>query len=135
MVENSSVVTTFLECVTGASVHAGLFAPDAVLDATVPNWRFQAKGANAIVRELSEWYADVGQFTSLQRLATENGEVVEFTLTWMENDVAHLCHQSHALTVHDGKIANDVAFCGGRWPEALQEQMAAAQRASDGAPG
>ena len=129
----NQIVSEFLAAVKNADIHADLFTSDVVLDATVPNWRFQAHGADAVVEELAEWYADEGTFESVQRYALEGGELVEFTLAWQEDGVGHLCHQLHLLEIRDGAIARDVAFCGGRWPQPLQEEMAASQRANDAA--
>ena len=114
---------------TGA-VPVEVFADDAVLDATVPNWRFVIKGAPAVQNELSRWYADPGTFESLRRNPLADGELVEFTLTWKENGVAHMCHQAHIFRVRDGRVASDTAFCGGRWPESLIAEMLAASQSA-----
>jgi hypothetical protein len=112
---------------TGA-VPEGLFVDDAVLDATVPNWRYTTRGAAAVRAELSRWYADPGTFENLRRTRIDDGELVEFTLTWEENGVTHMCHQAHILRLRDGHVASDTAFCGGRWPAQLIAEMAAASQ-------
>jgi ketosteroid isomerase-like protein len=121
--ESDSAVNRFLDAVVGASMAEDLFTEDASLDATVPNWRFSVVGPAAIAEQLREWYADPGEFTELRRESTPSGEVVEFFLNWREDGVPFACHQAHVLTVRDGKIAADVAFCGGRWPEPLLVEM------------
>ena len=57
-----------------------------------------------------------------------NSVLVEFTLTWEEGGVAHMCHQAHHIEVRDGLITRDSAWCGGRWGAALQAEMAEAAR-------
>jgi len=111
-------------------VPAGVFCDDAVLDATVPNWRFSITGGAAVHTELGRWFADPGQFQALTRTPTPDGALIEFTLTWNEHGVAHMCHQAHILRVRDDRIAGDTAFCGGRWPAPLIAEMAAAADAN-----
>jgi hypothetical protein len=106
------------------------FTDDALLDATVPNWRFSVNGGDAVSHELGRWYADPGRFESLRRNPLPEGELVEFTLAWEEQGVAHACHQAHILKVVGGQVATDTAFCGGRWPAALLAEMQAAGLAS-----
>jgi hypothetical protein len=104
----------------------GAFAADAVLDATVPNWRFTVRGAPAIEAELGGWFADTGHFEELRRTAIPGGAIVEFVLTWEENGEPHMCHQAHRIEVSDGLIVADKVWCGGRWGAALQAEMAEA---------
>lgn len=120
-------VDTLLAGIEAGAVPEGLFSEDALLDATVPNWRFSARGADAVREELNRWYADPGTFEELRRLPLPDGELVEFTLSWEERGVPHLCHQAHILRVSAGQVVSDTAFCGGRWPAPLVAEMAAAQ--------
>jgi hypothetical protein len=120
-----TAVDQFLTAVeSGEIAGCGVWRDDAVLDATVPNWRFQVTGADAIRAEYAKWFADPGAFEQLRRLRTEDGEVVEYTLTWTEDGVAHAAHHVHLLTVDDGQIVADTVLCGGRWPEPLVAEMA-----------
>lgn len=112
----------------GVRVGPGVFADAAVVDATVPNWRWTIEGAEAIADAFAGWFADPGHFEALRRTPLSDGEIVEFTLTWQENGIPHACHQSHHLTVRDGSIVSDTVFCGGRWNAALLAEMAEAAR-------
>jgi hypothetical protein len=123
----ATAVDQFLTAVTSATVPAcDVWTSDATVDATVPNWRFAVCGADAIRAEYARWFADPGEFESLRRLPTRDGEVVEYTLTWLENGVPHAAHHMHMLTLRDGLIAADTVLCGGRWPAALLAEMEAA---------
>jgi len=102
------------------------WSADAVLDATVPNWRFRVVGASAIRGEYAGWFADPGRFEQLHRWPTSDGEVVEYTLTWTEHGVPHAAHHVHLLTVRDDRIVADTVVCGGRWSAALLAEMEAA---------
>jgi len=118
----------FVAGIETASIPVDVFCDDAILDATVPNWRFSVSGAEAIQAELSRWYGNPGHFDALRRMQLPEGEVVEYTLTWEEDGVPHTCHQVHILGLAGGRIAADTVFCGGRWPASLVAQMASTGR-------
>ena len=123
------VIEKFLQAIETATIPGcDVWAPDATLDATVPNWRFRVAGADAIRAEYARWFADPGHFDELRRCTVEDGEaeVIEYTLSWSEHGVPHAAHHMHLLTVRDGLIVADTAFCGGRWPAALLAEMEAA---------
>lgn len=123
----TSTVDVFLAAVVaGEGIPVELYAPDAMLDATVPDWRFTVAGPEAIAAEYGRWFASPGAFEELRRAPTPDGEVVTYLLTWTESDVPHAAHHCHVLTLgDDGRIASDVVFCGGRWPAGLLAEMAA----------
>ncbi len=121
-----STTTAVDELVAGieaGAVPAGVFSDDAVLDATVPNWRFSVRGRDRVQAELSRWFADPGHFEQLSRIPLPDGELLQFTLAWEERGVAHRCHQAHILRMEGGRVASDTAFCGGRWPASLVAEM------------
>lgn len=121
------VVGRFLASVAaGAGIPADLYADDARLDATVPNWRFTTVGADAVSTEYGRWFADTGAFEELERRPVEGGEVVSYVLTWEEGGVPFAAHHCHVLTVADDRITADTVFCGGRWDATLLAQMAEA---------
>ena len=122
-----SPVDRLLTGIEAGTISGDVFSDDAVLDATVPNWRFSVRGGTAVREQLGLWYADPGQFQSLQRTPLPDGELVEFTLTWTEHDIEHTCHQAHILKLDNGRVTRDTAFCGGRWPAPLVEEMRQAQ--------
>jgi hypothetical protein len=121
-------IDALLAGIEAGAVPAAVFADDVILDATVPNWRYTTRGGPAVQAELSRWYADPGHFNDLHRARLDDGELVEFTLTWEENGVTHMCHQAHILRLRDELVASDTAFCGGRWPAPLIAEMAAASQ-------
>ncbi len=116
-------VERFLAGVEAGDLSGDVFSDDAALDATVPNWRFQVQGGEAVRSELARWYADRGEFLDLQRTPIPGGELVEFTLAWTEEGVPHRVHQAHILRLSEDRLAGDTAFCGGRWPAELIAQM------------
>ena len=133
-VSTTDPVGAFLAGIEGAAVPEDIFCEDVVLDATVPNWQFRLQGAGAVRDELGRWYADPGQFGALRRSGIDDGELVEFTLSWQEAGVPHRCHQAHIVRLREDQIASDTVFCGGRWPGPLIDQMAQAQLERNAAP-
>ena len=75
---NRSPVDRLLAGIEAGTIAGDVFSDDAVLDATVPNWRFSVRGGTAVREQLGGWYADPGQFQALQRTQLPDGEVVEF---------------------------------------------------------
>jgi hypothetical protein len=127
----TALVDEFLQCIEeGRMSSCTVLADGAVLDATVPNWRFAVHGAAAVAAELGRWYADPGRFEDLRRVPIPGGELVEFTLCWEEGGAPHACHQIHVLHTAQGGIVSDRAWCGGRWPASLLAEMAAAAPAA-----
>ncbi len=126
---STPVIDTFLDAIErGAIGDCDAWSADATLDATVPNWRMQLYGADAIRGEYGRWFADPGRFEELRRYPAAGGitEIVEYTLSWSENGVPHAAHHLHVLTVRDDRIVADTVFCGGRWPASLLAEMEAA---------
>jgi hypothetical protein len=125
----TQAVDAFLDAVENAAITGcDVWSAEATLDATVPNWRMQLTGADAIRAEYGKWFADPGKFEELRRYPAADGvtEVVEYTLSWSENGVPHAGHHLHVLTVRDDRIVADTVFCGGRWPASLLAEMEAA---------
>jgi hypothetical protein len=123
------VIEKFLQAIETATIPGcDVWSADATLDATVPNWRLHAAGADAIRAEYAKWFANPGRFEELRRCPVDAGagEVVEYTLSWSENGVPHAGHHMHLLTIRDDRIVADMVFCGGRWPAALLAEMEAA---------
>ncbi len=126
---DTPVIEKFLQAIETAAIPGcDAWSEDATLDATVPDWRLHAAGAGAIRAEYAKWFADPGHFDELRRYPVAGGpsEVIEYTLSWMENGVPHAAHHLHVLTVRDDRIVADMVFCGGRWPAALLAEMEAA---------
>jgi hypothetical protein len=122
-----NAIDDFLAAITSATIPgADCWAPQACLDATIPEWRIQTRGPLQIKRLFSGWYADVGRFEEFRRTPLPDGELIEFLLTWTEHGVPHAAHQAHVLRLGDGQITDHVVYCGGRWPAGLMARMAEA---------
>ena len=120
-----TTIDRFLAAVTSASIPAAddVWAADAVLDATVPNWRMTIRGAYGIRAELTKWYADKGEYEQLDQVPIPGGTAVRFLLTWTEHGIPHVAHQAHFLQIRDDRIVAHQVWCGGRWAADLLAEM------------
>lgn len=123
-------VDLFLDGIRAGSVSPDAYAPDARFEGVVPGWRFALHGADTIATEYGRWFAHPGDLHELRRYPTGAGEVVEYTVTWVEDEVPHAGRHAHVLTVDPatGRITEDHVWCGGRWPASLLADMEAAGR-------
>jgi hypothetical protein len=123
----ATAVDRFLDGIRAGRLPDDLYAPDATLDATVPGWRFQARGAVPIQAEYQGWFFVPSDLLSVERHPIEGGEVVRYLQQAEVDGVTYLVHHVHVLQVEDGRITADTVFCGGRWgPEAVAQMGAAA---------
>jgi hypothetical protein len=123
----TTVVDRFLEGIRTGRLPTDLYAPDAVLDATVPGWRFRAEGSTAILAEYQGWYFAPSELVSVERHPIEGGEVLRYLQQGERKGVTFLVHHMHLLKVAGDRIAADTVFCGGQWgPEAVAQMGAAA---------
>ena len=126
----TSAIDRFLASVCGEHDGPSAWAQGAVLDAVVPDWRFSVRGDEGIRRQLRAWFRDPGTFEELRRHPIATGEVVELTVTWIEDGIPHAARQVHVLELDgDGQIAHDDMWCGGRWSATLLAEMEAASNA------
>ncbi len=126
----SSAIDRLIAGIEAGSIPHDVFADDVVLDATVPNWRFDVRGRGAVQDQLAKWFADPGRFQAIQRTPLPDGELVEFTLVWTEGGIEHTCHQAHIIRTRGNSVSTDTMFCGGRWPADLLSQMEATKAES-----
>jgi len=109
----------------GTGVPQDLYADAAVLDATVPMWRFEAHGAEAVAAQLSQWFDAPGRLTEVEREPLPAGEVVRFTVEWVVSGEPWAAHQVHVVAIEAGHITRQQAWCGGRWPAAVLAEIEA----------
>ncbi|MBV9486330.1 MAG: nuclear transport factor 2 family protein [Frankiaceae bacterium] len=123
----TEAVTRFLDAIErGEGIPSGIFAADAVLDGTVPDWRMTIRGEAAIRAQFSGWYDAPGRFVEVERLPVPDGEFVRFGLESTDSDGTYKIHQAHLFHVVDGEIATARVWCGGRWHAERLAEIAAA---------
>lgn len=106
---------------------AGLYQPDVLFDAHVPNWRFQLQGRDAVAEHTGGALPSPGHFTSFDVTPTTAGDLlVQFEWHGPTDDGGAVVRQLHMLHLDEGRIAAQVMFCAGVWSPQLQQQMASA---------
>ncbi len=127
-----NVVDRLLAAIASAQIAdaTDIWAPTAEVDATVPEWRFPVHGDEMIRAEFAKWYNYPITLEGLTRTPLPTGELVEFTLSWVEEGVPHGGHQAHVLHVERDRVIQHTVWCGGRWPASLMAEMEEAARAN-----
>ncbi len=127
----TAIIDRFLDTIVsgrGADL-VGIYADDAHLDATVPNWRFSVHGRPRSA-PIPRWFSHPGRLEESDRREHFDGAVVTYLLAWDEDGVPHAGHHCHVLTIDPfldgGRIVADKVWCGGRSPAALLAEMEAA---------
>ena len=70
----TTCIDEFLAAVEAASINAcDAWSTDVVLDATVPDWRFQRRGPDALKDEYARWFAAPGRFEAIRREPLAHG--------------------------------------------------------------
>ena len=105
---------------------AELYHPDALLDAHVPNWRFQLQGRPAVAEYTGGALPSPGRFTAFAAEPTASGDLlVQFEWRQHAEDGEPVVRQLHRWRLDKGRIVEQVLFCAGIWNRRLQAQMAA----------
>jgi ketosteroid isomerase-like protein len=104
-----------------------LYDPDVLLDAHVPNWRFQVTGRTEVARFTGSALPTPGRFTVFEVDATVDGDLlVQFQWRQQTDDgPGATARQLHRLRLDDGRIVEQTVFCAGVWNRQHQERMAA----------
>ena len=101
---------------------ADVYAPGAVLDANVPQWRFQRRGLEAIVAQYRDWYPDPVRLVEWTPTPTTFGAVVEQAEWTVEDGEERYSRSVHVLHVDDARILHHVLYCTGQWDRATVER-------------
>ncbi len=106
---------------------AELYHPDALLDAHVPNWRFQVQGRHEVAQATGTGLPGPGRFASFHVESAGSGDLlVRFEWHQAKDEGGYVSRELHVLRLDDaGRITEQILFCAGVWDPQLQAQMAA----------
>jgi len=104
----------------------GLFRPDTFLDISMPTWRIQADGIEALVQVRKEGHPGPSKVTRWRSDPTEKGFVFEFEERWNQDGQDWYSREMLRMDVVDGAVAELTVYCTGDWDEARQREHAAA---------
>jgi len=123
----SDPVDRFIDAVQAAGfAETDVFTHGAVSDTTVPGWRLQVRGVTELREQYGKWFDQPAELSEVRRTPLPDGELLEYTRAWTQDGVFHKARHIHRLSVADGGIVEDAHWCGGRWPESLVKEIAAA---------
>jgi SnoaL-like protein len=97
-----------------------LYHPHAVLDATVPQWRFQFQGPERIVAWCHDAYSqfDNPRCTWLRMTTAEGLVLVEWELRDGEGDGERLVREVDVIRTEGDRIVEQRHYCPGVWDAA-----------------
>lgn len=95
----------------------GLYAPDAVVDCNVPQWRYQLKGAEEINGAIRDEELGVsGRRVPVWRsVVTEEGLFLETEVRFNDHGEERMWRSVHLFRTADGQIAGHTLYCSGIW--------------------
>ncbi|MFD9128430.1 hypothetical protein [Kitasatospora sp. NPDC059571] len=102
----------------------GLFADDAFCDFTMPQWRLQAVGRDALVAMRRHSHPGIGTVPRRRLDATPTGFVLELEERWHGGGEDWYCREMFRADVADGAITELSVYCTGDWDGALQRRHA-----------
>jgi hypothetical protein len=110
-------LVAFLE--TG-TVPDGLCSPDVFCDFSLPHWRLQTQGVDAMVALRRHGHSGVSRVTRWRADSTPSGFMFEFEERWDANGVSWYSREMLRAEVRDGAIAELAVYCTGDWDEQVQ---------------
>jgi ketosteroid isomerase-like protein len=106
---------------------AELYRSAVLLDAHVPNWRFQVQGRDAVAETTGTGLPGPGRFASFDAEPTVAGDLL-VRCEWHQEEErgGQVVRELHLWRLDDvGRITEQVVFCSGVWDRQLQARMAA----------
>jgi hypothetical protein len=108
-------LVTFLE--TGESP-PGLWADEVFCDFTLPQWRLQAQGVEAVVALRTTGHPGPSRVPRSRFDATATGFVLEVEEQWEQDGESWYCRELMRADLSDGAISALSVYCAGDWDRA-----------------
>ena len=106
---------------------AELYRPDALLDVSVPQWRYQLQGREAIRQALIEELAPLGgsaRVTGQRATRTDDGVVVELEVRFEQDGEERQWREVHLFHTDGAAITEHLNYCTGVWDAATIARQA-----------
>lgn len=106
---------------------AELYRPDALLDVSVPQWRYQLQGREAIRQALAEELAPLvgsARVTGQRATPTDDGVVVELEVRFEQNGEERQWREVHLFHTDGAAITEHLNYCTGVWDAATIARQA-----------
>ena len=106
---------------------AELYRPDALLDVSVPQWRYQLQGPEAIRLALAEGLGPLAgntRVTGQRATRTDDGVVVELEVRFVQDGEERLWREVHVFHTDGTAITEHLNYCTGVWDAATIARQA-----------
>jgi ketosteroid isomerase-like protein len=106
---------------------AELYRPDALLDVSVPQWRYQLQGREAIREALAEELAPLvgsARVTGQRATQTDDGVVVELEVRFVQDGEDRQWREVHLFHTDGTAITEHLNYCTGVWDAATIARQA-----------
>jgi hypothetical protein len=116
--ENSTareLASKLIEFLESGVAPDGLFAPDAFVDFTMPQWRLQAQGAEDVAALRKHGHPAPGRVPRSRFDATPSGFVLEVEEQWDADGDSWYCRELFRADVTGGAIGELSVYCTGDW--------------------
>ncbi|MDT4910526.1 MAG: hypothetical protein QOI69_3767 [Pseudonocardiales bacterium] len=118
------VVKKLVQWLETGHVPVGLFTADVFCDLTVPTWRLQAQGADAVAAMRRASHPAPGRVPRLRYDPTPSGFVLEWEEEWDEHGDHWYCREMLRADVSAEAISSVSVYCTGDWSTAHQARHA-----------
>lgn len=112
------VVHKFVHWIETGDVPDGLFTDDVFADLTVPQWRLQASGREAVTNLRRASHPAPGRIPRVRYDPTPTGFVIEWEESWDEHGDSWYCREMMRAEVRGGAISEMSTYCTGDWSTA-----------------
>ena len=123
--ELADKLISFLESGTPPT---GLFTAEVFCDFTMPRWRLQAHGVDAVVALRTAGHPDPGRVPRSRLDPTMTGFVLEVEERWEQDGESWYCRELFRADMSDGAISQLSVYCTGDWDRARVAEHAGAVR-------
>lgn len=101
-----------------------LFSEDVFADLSLPHWRVQASGPDAVFRLREDSHPCSGKVRIEALDQTSRGFLIQFEERWQAENQDWYCRELIHGVVTGGRISELAVYCTGDWDEELQQRHA-----------
>lgn len=121
-VDSTMAVANLIRFLETGVVAEGLFSPDVFADLSLPQWRVQTVGVEAVVALRFDGHPSPGQVRVERVEPTDRGFTIEFEERWEHEGQRWYCREMIRADVVDDSITELSIYCTGDWDEARQQE-------------
>lgn len=94
------------------------YAPDVLLDISLPTWRFQLQGRDAAAQYFIEQTSDLTDLRTTQHrvFTTDTGVIIEEEMRFDSEDGEYLWRAVDIFVIDGDAVTEHTQYCTGCWP-------------------